>query len=61
MNEKARKLLCGFVLIQPFLDFDFFYEGRLATVPLPSRPSCGSLGSWPCWAFTWLMRTTEAA
>lgn len=32
MNEKARKLLCGFVLIQPFLDFDFFYEGRLATV-----------------------------
>ena len=31
MNENARKLLCGFVLIQPFLDFDFFYEGRLAT------------------------------
>ncbi|MBT9032984.1 hypothetical protein BTI99_04340 [Lactobacillus delbrueckii subsp. bulgaricus] len=32
MKEKTKSLLYWFILLQPFLDLDFFYRGKLATI-----------------------------
>ena len=32
MKEKTKILLYWFILLQPFLDLDFFYRGKLATI-----------------------------
>ncbi|GHV98430.1 hypothetical protein lacNasYZ03_13130 [Lactobacillus nasalidis] len=32
MKEKTKRLLYWFIILQPFLDLDFFYRGRLATI-----------------------------